>query len=172
MLDPDLISNMTAAPDFVVFNVGLWWSTKTIGYVIDQDGVTWNIGGSKNSEWFVVNKTSSSLGLTPPDVTFATLMRSAIQMMLKVKHPRTTLVWRSESTTDCPPGSSHRGTITPVLKQEKIPILNISEATCNYLLARNNFDKERRGPHLCFPSVCLRHWMLEFQYRFLSSDSQ
>jgi len=165
-LHPYLVSNMTAGPDFVIFNVGTWWSSKAIGHVIDEHGKMWSIDAkSENDEWYIVNKTSTT---DPgPNVNFRKLMRKAIEMMLKIKHPRTTLVWRSEGTTDCPPGGSYRSAVARALHNTEIPILNISEATCNYLEARHNIDKELKGPHLCFPSVALRHWLIEFQEQFL-----
>jgi len=163
-LDLALIDHLKAAPDFVVFNVGTWWSTTAIGHVIDENGLRWQIGGLKTEESKIMNDTASH---PQPNLKFAHLMESAIKMMLAVKSPNTTLVWRSESTTDCPPGQTYRGTISPVLKRLQVPVLNISEATCNYVNIREGYDKEHKGPHLCFPSVALRHWLLEFQEQFL-----
>lgn len=162
-LHPELVASLRSAPDFLVFNVATWWGTATIGTVIDKNGVPWSIGGTPvETEWIVANKTSDK-----PDFSFATTMGRAIKLMQEMKHPKTTLVWRSEGTTDCPVGTNFRASIAPVLQKMDVPVLNVSQASCDYLDLRDNYDREHKGPHLCFPSVGLRHWLLQFQRQFL-----
>ena len=167
-LHPKLQETLEASPEFIIFNVGPWWSTNNVGYVFDKKGTKWKIGSGENndSEWYTLNKTTT--GISKPDLSFANLMKMAIKLMIRFKSPKTTLVWRSEGTTDCPPSNGYRGSVGPVLTDLRVPVLNISVATCEYLIReRNGYDKEKRGPHLCFPSVALRHWLLRFQHQFL-----
>jgi hypothetical protein len=98
--------------------------------------------------------------------------------MNEIKHPTTQLVWRSESKSDFPsPDNQHCSvqpsfrslTIGPVLERLNIPVLNISEATCQCNLQQ--LDGSRKiGPHLCFPSPVLRHWLQVFQEQFLQQE--
>jgi len=163
-LAPDLILHLKSAPNFLIFNVGSWWSSKAIGTVIDEQNTTWSIHGTPpNQEWISDNNSTTN----SPDLSFANLMERAIIMMKEKKNRKTTLIWRSETHTDCPVGSSYRSSVVPVLQKHDISILNISQATCNYLALRNNYDRSHTGPHLCFPSVALRYWLLEFQHQFL-----
>jgi hypothetical protein len=147
-----------------------------VGTVIDEQGLRWSISGfssrmskwTKGQEWEIDNVTipllgSSQTAPSPPNVTFAAYIERVVKMMLRLQSPNTVLVYRSESHTDCNPvGSSYRGTGTEVLTKYNIPVLNISRAAC--LL-----DKAQRqqGVHVCFPSVGLRHWLLQFQRQFL-----
>ena len=166
-LEKDFQRQLKAGPDFVILNVATWWEVGAIGTVIDENGRSWNIAGTpKGQEWTISNQTNEVYD-KPPNLSFATLMNRAFDLIHKLKHPKTKLVWRSEGHTDCPPGQSFRASVTPVLDQAQISVLNISEASCNYQIARDNYDANKRGPHLCFPSVALRHWLLDFQDQFL-----
>lgn len=169
-LHPDLVSSIQRGYHFLVFNAASWWDTPMAGHAIDANGTRWDIAGGHNEEWIIVNKTTS----TPkPDFSFGILMDRAIQMMLKLKHPRTKLIWRSESHTNCPVGTNFRSSIVPVLKKyPEISTLNISQASCDFLEARDQIDETIGGPHLCFPSVALRHWLLEFQDQFLPTTTK
>ncbi|KAL7538259.1 hypothetical protein ACHAXR_010670 [Thalassiosira sp. AJA248-18] len=153
--------------DFIIVNEGIWWHTNSVGRVIDTNGVTWAVdtGGWGIRDWRIINKTAYN-GDTPPEVTFSSMMRRALTMMMNLKRPNTTIVWRSESVSDCPVGKKTRITVVPVLKEMGVPVLNISQATCKY--AELDMDDSKQiYPHLCFPSVALRHWLQEFQRHFL-----
>jgi hypothetical protein len=164
-LSPNLQEGLSLGYDFIILNVGVWWDFNFIGRVIDTNGTSWAVDSSKGKEWNILNATNSS-SLQPPSVLFSFLMERAFRMMLEIKSPNTTLVWRSETKTDCPPGHGHRGSVANVLKSLDIPVLNISEATCSYGMQELD-DSTKVGPHLCFPSVALRHWLLKFQDQFL-----
>jgi len=97
-LDPTLEQVLVEEkPDFIVVNVGTWWDTDCIGHVLDNKGQQWSIGfhdpHNKRSEWQVRNKTRPHF--RKPNVTFAALMKRALQMMLVQASPKTTIVWRS-----------------------------------------------------------------------------
>jgi hypothetical protein len=166
-LAPDLHKGLSSGYDFIILNVGIWWDTNFIGRVIDTNGTSWAVDSTKGKDWNILNATNSP-SLQPPSVLFSSLMERAFRMMLEIKSPNTTLVWRSETKTDCPPGHGHRGSVTNVLKSLDIPVLNISEATCSYSMQELDGERSAKlGPHLCFPSVALRHWLLKFQDQFL-----
>ena len=80
--------------------------------------------------------------------------------MLAKAAPGTTIVWRSETFTQCPPGTGTRSGIATVLNELRIPTINITKKTCEYV---SLFPDQRLGPHLCFPSVALRYWLQELQ---------
>lgn len=162
-LAPNLHEALRKKYDYIIINIATWWSSNSVGHLIDEKGQYWLVNTSNDEEWRILNKTTNT---DPPDVSFAALMDRLFRMVLEIKSPKTTLVWRSESFTDCPVGSSFRGSISPVLRAFNVPVLNISEATCQYgELGIDNSLKMK--PHLCFPSVALRHWLLEFQDQFL-----
>ena len=178
-LAPRLIDGLKTV-DYVIFNVATWWPSLSIGYVIDENGVHWSVDGGRG-EWHVLNETpsvssgggghdsntSSDISSPqPPTVSFAALMERAIRMMLAEKSSRTKIIWRSEGHTDCPPNTSFRRSILPVLEKFDIPVLNISKAACSYM-SQGLDDSFKMGPHLCFPSVALRYWLLSFQEQFL-----
>jgi hypothetical protein len=163
-LAPNLESSLAKGYDFIILNVGTWWDSNSIGRLIDTNGTSWAVNSTKLKDWNIINANNSSL--QPPSVLFAPLMERAFRMMLKIKSPNTTLVWRSETKTDCPPGRGHRGSMANVLKSLDISVLNISEAICSYSMQELD-DSAKLGPHLCFPSVGLRHWLLKFQDQFL-----
>ena len=178
-LAPRLIDGLKTV-DYVIFNVATWWPSLSIGYVIDENGAHWSVDGGRG-EWHVLNETSSvssrggghdsntSSDISspqPPTVSFAALMERAIRMMLAEKSSRTKIIWRSEGHTDCPPNTSFRRSILPILEKFDIPVLNISKAACSYM-SQGLDDSFKMGPHLCFPSVALRYWLLSFQEQFL-----
>jgi hypothetical protein len=169
-LAPGLKKALLQKVDYIIFNVGTWWSSNSIGRLIDLDGVSWNVGtGDNQQEWSIVqdNTTNNNAHNDLPDVSFAALMEHAIHLILKIKAPQTTLVWRSETKTDCSPiGHSFRGSIAETLHKLQIPILNISAETCRYAEQALD-DSAKMGPHLCFPSVALRLWLVKFQNQFL-----
>jgi hypothetical protein len=163
-----------ARTNYVIFNIGPWWFLPVVGTVIDEQGLHWSITGgtnvTTNQEWEIDNITIPLLSSgakqtapSPPNVTFAGHIERVVKMMLRLKSPNAVLVYRSESHTDCDPvGSSYRGRVTEVLTKHNIPVLNISRAAC--LLDK---PKSQHGVHSCFPSVGLRHWLLQFQRQFL-----
>jgi hypothetical protein len=168
-----------ARTNYVIFNIGPWWFLPTVGTVIDEQGLHWSItnitGGPNHSryqEWEIDNVatpllsgsgTKHQTSPSPPNVTFAGYIEQVVKVMLRLKSPNTVLVYRSESHTDCDPvGSSYRGRVTEVLTKYNIPVLNISRAAC--LLDK---AQPQRWVHSCFPSVGLRHWLLQFQRQFL-----
>jgi len=180
-LSPSLVAALDADYHFIILNVGTWWPSNSIGKVIDSEGITWPLLGMKQKQGWVnltgndiewqINKNQISqdqagAGKIPPDVSFSNMMRRALLMIMKRKKPGTTIVWRSETKTDCPVGSNYRATISSVLKELDIHTLNISESTCQYA-ALDIDDSNLLGPHLCFPSVALRYWLQEFQRYFL-----
>ena len=171
-LEPSLLQGLQKGYNFLIFNVATWWDTTNIGHVMDTNGTSWNITGKVDTEWSIVKSNSNTpSSSSPPDISFAKLMEVAIREMVRHKHPRTKLIWRSEGHTNCPPGSNFRSSIVPVLQKfPQVNVLNISQATCDFLEARSQVDKTEGGPHLCFPSVALRHWMLAFQDQFLTSS--
>jgi hypothetical protein len=160
------LTKKQARTNYVIFHLGPWWFSHMVGTVIDEQGFRWSISdGPKDQEWEIVNATilgSNQDAPSPPNVTFAGYIERVVKMMLRLQSPNTVLVYRSESHTDCNPvGSSYRGTVTEVLTKYNIPVLNISRAAC--LL-----DKaQRQQAHVCFPSVGLRYWLLQFQRQFL-----
>lgn len=171
--------------NYVIFSIGPWWFTPMVGTVIDPQGLRWSISGgpkwTTDQEWEIDSTTAAALPsitidagaganhqtspASPPNVTFAGYIERVVKMMLRLQSPNTVLVYRSESHSDCDPvvGSSYRGTVTEVLTKYNIPVLNISRAACLLDTA------QRQGWHVCFPSVGLRHWILQFQRQFLDS---
>ena len=177
-LDPDiekqLLMRTPKALDYMIINVGSWWDCNAIGTVVDEHGIEWKVDTNHGKEWNVIGLKNASLDITdstipsPPLVSFASLMERALTMMNRKKSPQTTLIWRSETKTDCPIGtkSFRTTTVIPVLKATSVPVLNISLATCQY--ASQNLDGSSKiGPHLCFPSPVLRYWLQVFQEKFL-----
>lgn len=160
-LSPGIEKALDSGYQFIILNVGTWWSSNSIGSVIDENAMMWHVDGR---HWRILNSTNHT---QLPDVSFDTMMRNGLVKMLKRKKPNTTIVWRSETFTDCPPGSGERKGIEHVLKELHIPILNISEATCAYVALDIDDSRIRKYPHLCFPSVALRHWLQMFQNQFL-----
>ena len=137
--------------DIIVMNVATWWASNTIGYVTDITGEKFRVN-SRNDDYIVPlnNDTENSTR----SFLFTEMLERAFHLMLAKKRKGATLVWRSESFTGCPSGD--RNGISQVLQRLGIPILNITEATCKYV---QMFPDQKLGPHLCFPSVALRHWL-------------
>jgi len=179
-LSPGLEAAMKIDYDFIILNVGIWWELYSVGNIIELDGKKWKIQKTLYEEWRVQNFTN---GLVPdvsfssrrvqsvtnglvPDVSFAALMKRGLTMILSKKHPKTQIVWRSESKPGCPTGGHFRYSIEPVLKELHIPVLDISEATCQYNDLKLD-DSMRQGVHFCFPSVLYRYWLQRFQHDFL-----
>jgi len=140
--------------DFVLVNVATWWTSNSIGKVIDIGGNQIDVVTS--AEHWRGNSSLQSL-------EFASLMERALHMMLANKKTLGKLIWRSESHSGCR-GYSEKKKITPVLKRLGIHVLNISAVTCDYVEA---FPDQTLGPHLCFPSVALRYWLKSFEDKFL-----
>jgi len=159
--------------NFVIVNVGSWWDSKTIGSVIDENSIRWQVQGGPG-EWKILNNSlavnNKKNGFSPPDVTFSKLMERCVRLMLESASSEVVIVWRSETHTDCPSGKSFRSSVSfsNMLKHYDIPILNISEASCLYKNNRID-DTYIMGPHVCFPSVSLRHWLLTFQNSFFEA---
>lgn len=155
---------------FVILNVASWFDAHSIGKVIDENGTVWDINSQKKKNWVLITNTVSTNNTTPSWLRFENLMERVLKMTLKAVEraalPRQTkIIWRSESRTDCNPiGGSFRAPVRETLQKLHISILNISEATCKYV----NQELDDFGPpHLCFPSVVLRHWLMQFQEQFL-----
>lgn len=159
-LSPGIEKALDSGYQFIILNVGTWWSSNSIGSIIDENAMMWQVDGHR---WHILNSTNH----TPlPDISYETMMKNVLVKMIKRKKPNTTIVWRSETFTTCPPGSGPRKGIEHILKELQIPILNISEATCEYA-ALGIDDSRTKHPHLCFPSVALRYWLQKFQNQFL-----
>jgi hypothetical protein len=94
------------------------------------------------------------------------MMKRALEMIIQKNKNNIQLVWRSETKTSCPVGTNFRSSVDPVLRELNIPVLNISEATCQYA-SLDIDDSKKQGPHLCYPSVALRYWLQLFQHQFL-----
>jgi hypothetical protein len=147
-LDPSVEAALTSS-DIIVVNVATWWNSNTIGYVTDVTGERLRVRNTGNDYAIADDTTNDTVSFK-----FTDMMERALHMMLAKKLKGATLVWRSESFTGCPHGD--RGGISKVLQKLGIPILNITEATCKYV---EMFPDQKLGPHLCFPSVALRHWL-------------
>ena len=143
--------------DYVIVNVGTWWNSNTIGIVVDEDGTHWNV--TTRGDW-KLRDSNTRIRSKPPSLRFEDLMRKALRLMLAKAAPGTVIVWRSETFTQCPPGTGERSGVGATLRELRIPIINITKKTCAY---GRMFPKQRLGPHLCFPSVALRYWLQEFQ---------
>lgn len=161
--------------DYLIFNVATWWPARTIGYVIDTEGVKRKIH-SRSPEWsYDTEHNSSNFDIHQNmSLAFVDMMERALHLMVRMKGPRTTLVWRSESFSDCTPfiGSSPRGIIQELITKKFInvdnrgvSILNISKATCDFV--REFPHQKYDNVQLCFPSSALRNWIIEFQESFL-----
>jgi len=153
--------------DFVIVNVATWWTTRTVGSVIDVDSAVIEVDGGayqdeEGSECYgefrILNQSLSSRA-----VDFATLVERGLHLILARLKKGAVLVWRSEALTDCD-AQSFRQSIVPVLHRMNVPILNITEATCEYTKVQHN---QTDGTHLCFPSVALRQWLKSFENQFL-----
>ncbi len=165
-LSPALTSALPNS-DFVIVNVATWWTTRTVGSIIDIDGQEFAVDGGVQEEEDGSHRHGEFRALDGSfhdrHIDFATLMERGLHLMLAHMKKGAVLVWRSESLTDCN-GLSFRQSIVPVLHRMRIPILNISEATCEYIKVQHN---QTDGIHLCFPSVALRHWLKLFETQFL-----
>jgi len=155
-LDPSVEAALLSS-DVIVVNVASWWASNTIGYVTDVTGERFRVD-SLRDDYVVVNNTQSDT----LSFQFSALMEVALHLMLAKKRKGTTLVWRSESFSGCPSGD--RGAISEVLQRLGIPVINITEATCTYVKA---FPDQCLGPHLCFPSVAIRHWLKSLENQVL-----
>ena len=169
-LSPPLEAAIASSYDYFVINVGVWWSSNSIGQVIDKAGNWWPIKRG-TGEWQVdKNKTSlntSLVGINPPDLSFSTMIRLAFELITEKMNQNAIIIWRSETKkSGCPAGSGFRSSVASVLEDSDIYTLNISDATCQYSQLDLD-DSSQLGSHLCFPSVALRFWLQEFQRLFL-----
>jgi len=152
--------------DYVIVNVATWWTTGTVGSVVDVDsevievdgGIYRDEEGPHFGEWQILNES-----LRGRAVDYATLMERGLHLISARLKKGAVLVWRSEALTDCS-ARSFRQSVVPVLRRMNIPVLNISEATCDYLQVQ---PTQTDGTHLCFPSVALRNWLKMFETQFI-----
>lgn len=152
--------------DFVIVNVATRWTTNTVGSVIDVDSAVIEVDGgayedeegTHHGEFRILNYSFSSRA-----VDFATLVERGLHLIFARLKKGAVLVWRSEPLTDCD-AQSFRQSIVPVLHRMNVPILNITEATCEYTKVQHN---QTDGIHLCFQSVALRHTLKSFENQFL-----
>lgn len=166
-LSPGIEEALEGDYDFMVINVGTWWDSGAVGVVIDENGLSWKLNKTKKVDWTLDTIDNSHLAAeNPPDVSFRAMMKRALEMIQKKNKKNIQVVWRSETKTACPVGTTFRSSVDPVLKELNIPVLNISQATCQYHSLDIDGSKGK-GPHLCFPSVALRYWLQLFQRQFL-----
>ena len=175
-------------PNYVLVSAGQWWDSTHAGHIIDTTGKQWHLedkylgGPLGGREWTIQQSNTSGPGEVDgnnailPNLTFAHSMVRAIEMMRRIvaeTSKQTQIVWRSDNHVDCPPGKSYRTrSLGHVLRRANVPVLNITRATCHYMAERQKKDgleAEMHHSHLCFPSVVLRHWLLQFQRQFLET---
>jgi len=130
------VVNALRSSDYVIVNVGTWWSSTTVGFVTDENGLRWEVDGGRKQvkQWHILDANISAINAkilnppaplgnatsqkvkvpTPPSVLFDHLMERALTMMQQVASPHTTIVWRSETHTDCPPGGTFRASLAPI----------------------------------------------------------
>jgi hypothetical protein len=181
-LDPVLVEllNANPPPDYVVISVGWWWESNHVGYIIDDKGKRWQLKGKYlnaplivDKEWSVkqpnITGTTTTADAARPNVAFAHLMERVVRMIQQVASPRTKIVWRTDNHNNCPVWKKYRSSFAPVLQEMNVSVLNISQASCDYVTKRRTEidpNAEPHHSHLCAPSVAMRHWLLQFQEQF------
>ena len=147
--------------DIIVLNVATWWASNTIGYVTDVTGERFRVN-SHVDDYLIVDENQAIRPSNTRSFLFTDMMERALHLILAKKLKGSTLVWRSESFTNCPSGD--KSGVSEVLKRLGVPVLNITDATCKYV---EMFPDQKLGPHLCFPSVALHHWLKSLESQFM-----